>query len=109
VWTAREVEVDQHAEGLAAQHELDRPLRVLVTARRAREWVLLGERARRWGGPPGLTGRDGTAIAVAAAREGTAEQGTPGGTSAYASGSEEEPLAWQPRGPRTSSAPAISA
>ena len=28
----------------------------------------LGERARRWGGPPGLTGRDGIAIAVAAAR-----------------------------------------
>jgi len=46
---------------------------------------------------------------VAAAREETAKQGTPGGTSAYASGSEEEPRAWQPRGPRRSAAPAIDA
>ena len=79
--------------------------RALVTARRARKGVLLGERARRWGGPPGLTGGDGTAIAVAAAREATAEERTPGGTSAYASESEEEPLAWQPRGPRSGARP----
>jgi hypothetical protein len=59
-------------------------VRALVTARRAREWVLLGERARRWGGPPsgqarsaaarGLTGGESTAIAAAAAREATAKQ-----------------------------------
>ena len=44
-------------------------------------------------------------IVVAATREVDAKQRTPGGTSAYASGSEEEPLSWQPRGPRTSTAP----
>ena len=73
---------------------------VLVTARRAREGVLLGERARRWGGPPGLAGGASKETAVAATREGAAEERTPGGTSAYASGSEEDPLAGQPRGVR---------
>src|SRR5262249_9003241 len=88
--------------------------RVLVTARRARAGSP-SESERGAGGAPQREGAqrqsprgsrvvNGRQTAVAAAREGTAEQRTPGGTSAYASGSEGEPRAWQPRGPRTSTA-----
>jgi len=55
----------------------------------------------------GLTGGESRVIAVAAAREGTAEERTPGG-SAETSGSEEEPRAWQPHGPCDSTAPRVT-
>jgi hypothetical protein len=83
--------------------------RALVTARRAREWVLPGERARRWGAPQraGAQRRRPRGSPVVTAqrpprprpgRDCEAENAR--GTSAYASGSGEEPRAWQPRGLR---------
>ena len=79
-------------------------LRALVTARRAREVVLLGERARRWGGPPGLTGGDGTAIAVAAAREGLRSSERPGEPAPMRAGPRRNPS----RGSRAALAHALT-
>jgi len=88
--------------------------RVLVTARRARA-APSSESERGAGGPPagrraapsptGLAGGHGTVTAVAAAREGTAEQRTPGGNQRLC----ERFRGGNPRGPARAQRPAIYA
>jgi hypothetical protein len=97
--------------GAPAKRTFRRPaeIGVLVTARRAREWVLLGERSRRRGGPPAAwreAHRTRGSPVVSAERPPWPRPGRVlrsserPGAAPRRSGSEEEPRARQPRGVR---------